>query len=155
MDIKVRSKMNIMLTKKLLSFFSVLNTNNLSNKEIFLLEATIYVRIYYELIEFFKKQNENYFRFIKFTKEMEKNMLETNFLRLIINDILSTEEYALQGIAYYTKLPEDIIYEFASGINTKPSATSLLKILELHISIRKDFYKIIINKLLSDNPETT
>jgi len=47
----------------------------------------------------------------KINIEKEKSMIESNFIRCIINDILSTEEYTLPGIAYYTDTPEEIIIE--------------------------------------------
>lgn len=62
---------------------------------------------------------------MKFTLEMEETMLETNFIRLIIKDILSTGEYSPQGIACYTDTHEDIVQDLASGLNTKPLATFL------------------------------
>jgi hypothetical protein len=136
-----------MSSRESLYFLMGMNLENLSKEEILLLEAELLLRIHKELIEFFKKGHEEFFRSMKFTTEMEKNMLETNFINLIVRDILSTEEYTLDGIAYQTRIHEDVLRELASGLNTNPSAESLLKIIELHISIRKELYDSIKKKI--------
>jgi len=132
---------------KSLLFLLKINSQNFSKEEAFLLEAKLFVRLYQELIEIFREEHSEYFHTLKFTSKMEKYMLESNFIRLIIRDILSTENYTLDGIAYYTHIHEDIITEFASGLNIEPSANSLLKILELHISVREELYNSIMKKL--------
>jgi hypothetical protein len=55
----------------------------------------------------------------------------------------------LQGIAYYTDIHEDVLTELASGLNTKPLAVFLLKIIALHKTVRKDLYISIRNKIKS------
>ena len=40
----------------------------------------------------------------------------------IIKDILSTEEYSLTGIASHTRIPEEVLSDVASGINSNPSS---------------------------------
>jgi len=80
-------------------------------------------------------------------------MLESELVRCIINDILSTEEYSLTGIAFYTRKPEDVIFEIASGNNTDPSASLLRKIIELHRSVRPSLYQQIIKKIIAENIE--
>jgi hypothetical protein len=59
---------------------------------------------------------------------------------------LSTGEYSLQGIAYYTGTHEDVMQELASGLNTKPLATVLQKIIELHKTVRHNLYYAIGKK---------
>src|SRR5579871_3524885 len=97
------------------------SSSKFSRKEIFILEAELFFRLYDELKNFFKIQYKNYFRLMKFNWEMEEVMLEDNFARCVINDILATEEYTLPGIAYYTRTPEEVVYEVAIGRNTNPS----------------------------------
>jgi hypothetical protein len=81
---------------------------------------------------------------------MEIAMFEANFVKCIINDILSSEEYTLSGIAYYTETPEEIVYDIAIGHNISPSANLLRKIIELHRSVRSDLYRSIIEKIISE-----
>lgn len=127
-----------------------INPVKLSKAENFLLEAHLYIRICEELKEIFKQQHKDYFCFMKFTLEMENVMLEENFIRLIIEDILSTGEYTLQGIASYTGTHEDIVSELASGLNTKPLAIYLRKTIELHRSVRRELYRAIGRKVTSE-----
>lgn len=122
----------------------------LSKEENILLEAELFVRVCHELIDIFKKEYLGYFHVMNFTSEMEHAMLETNLIRLIINDLLSTGEYTLQGIAYYADTHEDVLCELASGLNTKPLAICLLKVIELHRIARRDIYCSIGKKLASE-----
>ncbi len=74
-------------------------------------------------------------------------MLETNLIRFIINDILSTKEYDLSGIALYTDTPEDVIYDLACGCNINPTFLLSRKIIELHRMARPNLYQEIANKI--------
>jgi hypothetical protein len=124
-----------------------INPSKLTKEEIQLLEAELFVRICEELKEFFREQNRDYFHLMKFNTEKENDMLESKFVRLIIQDILSTEEYNLNGIAYYTNTHEDVVDEVLAGRNTSPSATFLRRVIELHRSVRRDLYHSIIKKI--------
>ena len=77
-------------------------------------------------------------------------MIEKNFIRLVLSDILSTGEYTIQGIAQYTDTHEDIINELASGLNTKPLAICLRKVIELHRLVRRELYQAIGKKVVSE-----
>src|SRR5438445_253063 len=129
-----------MAATELLSHLIAIDLSKLSKKEIILLEAEFFARICEELRESFRKQHKDYFRLMKFNTEKENIMLETNFVRLIINDILSTEEYNLNGIAHYTDTHEDVVQEIIDGRNNNPSATLLRRSIDLHRSVRRDLY---------------
>jgi len=124
-----------------------LNQKILTKEENILLEAELFVHICKELKEYHREQYKDYFRLMKFTRKMEDAMLEANFLRLIIQDILSTEEYDLKGIAYYTGIHEDAIEEVILGRNMTPSAMLLQRSIELHQSVRRDLYLMMMKKL--------
>lgn len=128
-----------------------ISTYKLSKKETFILEAELFTRLCEELKEIFRKQHEDYFRLMKFTTEKENTMLEINFIRLMMRDILSSKEYTLEGIARYTDTHEDIVQEIFSGRNTSPSAKLLQRTIELHRSIRRDLYNAIIKKITTSN----
>ncbi len=81
-------------------------------------------------------------------------MLENKFIRCLINDILSTEEYNLSGIAFYTGSTEDVIFELASGCNTNPTFLLSRKIIELHRLVRARLYDEIIKKITKE-PRST
>ncbi|HVX00513.1 MAG TPA: hypothetical protein VHA52_08780, partial [Candidatus Babeliaceae bacterium] len=110
----------------------------------------LFTRVCEALRDIFKTQFTEYFRLMKFNIEMENAMLEENFIRCVINDIISTEEYSLAGIAYYTQTPEDVIYDLASGRNICPSLPLSRKIINLHRSIRPCLYKNILKKITSE-----
>jgi len=121
----------------------------ISKEESALLEADLLELICAQLLEAFRIIQKEYFQLMKFTLEMENHMLETQFIQLIIRDILQTGEYTLQGIALYTNIQEDVINELASGINSCPSLIAFRKILEIHKSVRLDVYDAIRKKLIS------
>ena len=125
------------------------DTSNLTKKEIQLLEAELFAHVCEELKEGFRKQYRDYFRLMKFTKEKENKMLEANFLRLIIRDILSTEEYDLTGVAYYTESHEDVIQEVIDGRNTNPSAKLFRRSIDLHRAVRRNLYHSIVKKIIT------
>ena len=122
----------------------------LSKEERILLEAELFTRIHEELKELFREQQKNYFRLLKLSKEQEDIMLESKFAHLIVKDILATGEYNLQGIAYYTDTYEDVIEELIDGRNTNPSATLLKRLINLHRSVRRDLYNLVVKKLLAN-----
>lgn len=124
---------------------------NLSKNEINLLEAEILLFLYKELIEVFRSYYEDYFQSMKFNIKMENEMLEDNFIRCIIIDLLSLDEYSVQGIAYYTEMPEEAIYEVLMGKNTNPSFKLLRKIIELHRFVRPELYKAVVKKVAEEN----
>lgn len=127
------------------------NPHELSKEENLILEAELLAYLCNELKKLFKNQFKDYFRLMKYNSNMEDSVIDENFIRCIINDILSTETYTLPGIAFYTQTPEDIIYEIVTGKNTSPSLFLSRKIIELHKSIRRDLYKEILSKATTEN----
>ena len=124
-----------------------LHIHSLSKAEVMILEAEIFIRIYEELMDVFRLHYKNYFRLLKLDEEKERLMLEANFLRYIIHDLLSIEAYSLQGIACYANVPEEIIYEVASGCNANPSLMLSRKIIDLHRQVRGDWYEDIVKRI--------
>ena len=124
-----------------------ISSTNLSKEEAIILEAKLFIQICDELKELFREQYKNYFDILKFTKNQEDAMLENDFIRLIIKDILSSEEYSLEGIAYYANTHTDILHEVYSGRNANPSANLLRRVIEIHHSVRHDLYNFIMKKV--------
>jgi hypothetical protein len=123
--------------------------DELSKEENLLLEAELLTQLCRQLKEIFRKQNNSYFRLMKFTTEMENRMLDENFLRLVINDILSTDEYNIKGIAFYTDTHEDILQEIVTGQIQRPTAYLERRIIELHKFVRHDLYQSLMKKILT------
>jgi len=124
-----------------------LDTSMLAPKEMVILEADLCTLICDELKEVYRRRYRNYFRLFNFNKEKENHMIETHFIRFIINDILSTHEYDSKGIAYYTDSSEDVVEELATGCNTNPSISLFHKIIVLHRSVRRGLYDYIRDKI--------
>ena len=124
------------------------NIFTLSKAEHELLDKDLFMRLYGELKEILIAQNKEYFDLINLSKEMEKIMIEQNFLRCIINDIISTDEYTLPGIAYYADTTEDVVFEVASGQNPNPSLSLARKVIDLHRTVRPDLYRRLLKKIL-------
>ena len=124
-----------------------INSSKFTKEENFFLEAEFFIRTCEELEKFFKEKYKNYFLLMQFTTNKENEMLETYFIRLIIKDILSTEEYTLEGIARYTDTHEDVVEEVFTGRNMNPSAIFLRRLIELHRTTRRALYLAIMKKI--------
>lgn len=121
----------------------------LTHQENALLELELFSRICEELKEIFRKQHRDYFRLMNFAIEQENHMFESSIIQFIINDILSTGEYNLKGIACYTGSFEDVVVESLTGVNKCPSAVFLRKLIDLHRSVRRDVYNLIMKKIIT------
>lgn len=139
-----------MAAVELLCHLIDVNPSKLSKETIILLEAELFARIYDELKNDFRKQNKDYFRLLKFNLKKENTVLDSMFIRLVLTDILSTKEYSLKGIAQYTDTHEDVIQEVIDGRNTNPSAVLLRRSIDLHRSVRRDFYRSIMKKIATE-----
>lgn len=129
-----------------LSFSLTNGSDHLSNEELIVLEAECLSWLYEEMLAYFQASAIAYAQLLKSSTEKENTMLENNFLRCIVNDILKSNEYTLNGIAYYTDSSKDVIEEILLGINQNPSLTLAKKLIDLHRSIRPDLYKAILAK---------
>jgi len=131
-----------------------INPEKLSKHEYIILELELFLRVCEELKEIFKEKNKDYFFLMKLTKDKENSMLESKFIPFIIEDILSTKDYNLGGIAVYTDLHEDVIQEAYTGLNPHPSAILLRRIIELHRAVRHELYKKIMKKIILEYSAT-
>jgi hypothetical protein len=121
---------------------------HLSPHQLFILEAEIFNSLYQALSTIFKLTFKEYFYLMKFNHDMENDMIEENFIRFIINDLVSTDAYSLAGIATYTHFPEEVIHEAAVGNNKNPSLKLCRKLIELHRSVKPHFYEEVVKKIL-------
>jgi len=124
-----------------------INPKNFSKEENILLEAEFFTRLCEKLEIFFRDKYRSYFCLLKLNTNMESVMREDNLVYCVVNDILSTKEYTLDGIAYHTEIPEEVLYEAAMGSNKTPSANLLRKVIELHRSVRPELYREIMEKV--------
>jgi hypothetical protein len=136
-------------TEPLINLIGI-NPSKLSKEENIILEIELISRICEELKEFFRQQHREYFNLMKFNMEMENSMLESKLLRYIIQDILSTNEYNIEGIAHYTNSHKDVLDEIYAELNQQPSATLLLRIIQLHRTVRQELYQKITKKIATE-----
>lgn len=91
------------------------------------------------LIEKPEAQNHN---------SMEYHFMDSKVIQFLIQNILDTEEYTLEGIAYYTHIPFDVIYDIACGVNKQASITTWTKLLDLYLRVKPDMLTMLVNRLL-------
>jgi hypothetical protein len=120
----------------------------ISKAEFIVLEAELFLCICNFLKEYFRVQFSYYDRIMNFTLMMEEEMLETNFAKLILNDILLTNEYTIEGIANYTGIHSDIIHDVITGVNVNPSVQVVKRAIDLHRKVRNELYQGIMKQLL-------
>lgn len=127
-------------TDLLQSVFRI-NTCELPKKEKHLLEIILFKYLYHELMMSLG---------VTKYKTMENEMLDGMIIRGLVNDLLVSGEYSIQGLAEYTGYNEDVIYDLAAGLNGNPTLRLATKIIELHSNVRQTFYHSLINKVLKD-----
>ncbi|HTM63577.1 MAG TPA: hypothetical protein VL360_03650 [Gammaproteobacteria bacterium] len=79
----------------------------------------------------------------------DKNMMHGNVINLILQDLIKSNDYTIEGVASYSNVPEDVIYDIAIGSNTNPTLEVSRKIIELHKSARVDLYQKVMQKITS------
>ena len=79
---------------------------------------------------------------------MEHSFMDNKVMQFLIQSILDTEEYTLEGIAIYTHIPFDVIYDITCGINKQASITTWAKLVDLYLRTKPDILPMLINKLL-------
>ena len=136
-----------MAALELLCHFVGIDSKKLSREEIMILEAELYLRISNEILESYQSQYKDYFHLFKFNIGMENMMIELNFIRCLIDDILKSEAYTLSGIAYYTQTPEEVIQDLLIGYKVSPTIAFPRKLIDLHKLIRPEIYQNVMNKL--------
>lgn len=78
----------------------------------------------------------------------------TTLISSLLKDILLSEHYNLSGISYYTQIPKDVLIDIITYSNSNPSFELSIRIIDLHMSVRKDLYKNILNKFIKNNSLT-
>jgi len=79
---------------------------------------------------------------------MEYHIMDSKIIQLLIQGIIDSEEYTLEGIAYYTQIPFDVIYDATCGITNHFSITPWTRIMDLYLKVRPDVKKALVHKLL-------
>jgi hypothetical protein len=74
--------------------------------------------------------------------------MDQKIIQLVIRGILESGQYTLEGIAYYTRIPFDIILDAACGHQRELSMTAWSRIVGLYMQVRPDVSKLLLKKLL-------
>ena len=74
--------------------------------------------------------------------------MDSRIIQLLLQGIVDTGEYTLEGIAYYTRIPFDVIYDAACGISNQFSITPWVKVVDLYTQVKPDVTEVLINKLI-------
>jgi len=139
-----------MASLELLCHFIGIDSKKFSKEENLILEAELYAHVSKELWKSYRSQYEEYFNLFECNIDMENMIMELNFIRCLINDILKSESYTLSGIAYYTQTQEEVIQDLLIGYKISPAIAFTRRLIELDKLIRPELYHSIMKKITSD-----
>jgi len=97
--------------------------------------------LFYELLN--KKLQPNYNNY-----SMECYDMDNRVIQFLIQSIIETGEYTLEGIAFHTRIPFDVIYDAACGIPNQFSITPWARIVALYLQVKPDVAQLSIDRLL-------
>jgi hypothetical protein len=79
---------------------------------------------------------------------MECYTVDSKIIQFLISGIVETGEYTLEGIAYYTRIPFDVILDGACGNSNQFSITPWARIVDLYIQVNPEVTQVLFDKLL-------
>lgn len=112
-----------------------------------ILKAFLIYRLYHFVKKIYQVNHPLDQRHDDYSKQ-ENYSMDNKLIQFIINEILVTGEYSLEGIARYTRIPFDVIYDAASGINPKISVTSWIQIINLYLQVKPQLAALFTEKLV-------
>jgi hypothetical protein len=130
--------------EKLLQQNSVISLKFTAKNERKLLKVFLLERLHQVFYELFHSKIQSNYN----NDSMECYKMDSKIIQLLIQSIIETGEYTLEGIAFYTRIPFDIIYDAACGISNQFSITPWTKIIDLYLKLKPEIEKILIEKLL-------
>jgi hypothetical protein len=78
---------------------------------------------------------------------MECYTVDSKIIQFLIQSIIDTGEYTLEGIAHYTRIPLDVIFDAACGNNVQLSMTLWVRVIHLYIQVKPDVAQLLFDKL--------
>lgn len=91
-------------------------------------------------------QEMNHFSYID--TKIRTHTMDGQIIQLLIQAIIDSGDYTLEGIAYHTQTPLDILMDAATGISCDISIHTWIRITALFLNARPDIGNIVINRLL-------
>lgn len=74
--------------------------------------------------------------------------MDSKIMQVLIQDIIETGQYTLEGIAYHTHIPFDVIYDAACGMNNQFSITPWTRVVALYMQVKPDIALVLIDRLI-------
>jgi hypothetical protein len=81
---------------------------------------------------------------------MELYTMDNKIFRAVIEEIIETGEYTLEGIAYYARMPLDLFVDLMCEKNISPSITLWSIVISLYVQVKPEFAKYLFNTLTSE-----
>jgi hypothetical protein len=79
---------------------------------------------------------------------MECYTMDSKIIQLLISGIVDSGNYTLEGIAYHTRIPFDVIMDAACGNTTQISITPWARIVGLYIQVNPEISRVLFERLL-------
>lgn len=73
--------------------------------------------------------------------------MDSKILQSLIYGIVNSGEYTLEGIAYHTRIPLDILLDAVCGKANEFSITLWARIAELYIQVKPEISQILLDRL--------
>jgi len=109
-----------------------------------ILKAFLLSRLHKLFCEIF----QNKIQTCKINSSMECYTVDSKIIQLLIQGIVETGEYTLEGIAHVTRIPFDVIFDAACGNNNQFSITPWARIVDLYTQVKPEVAQLLFNKLL-------
>lgn len=123
-------------------------TNSSSKTEKRLLKIFLITHLHKFLCNLYHKKFQ-YFLGKNFELTTETYAMDGKIIETLLNEIVRTGEYTLEGIATYTKIPLDIIVDATCGITHQLSMT-WTRVVDLYMQVRPDVSKSFYEKLIAE-----
>lgn len=136
-----------MATMEYLCCMAGIDPRKLSVEENLLLEVVLICGLCDELVQVYQIKMPDNIK--KNYQEKENMMMHNNVINLIVQDLIKSNDYTITGVAAYSNVPEEVIYDIAIGNNNNPSLEVSRKIIELHKSARAELYQKVMQKITS------
>jgi hypothetical protein len=86
---------------------------------------------------------------------LECYAVDSKIIQFIIQDIIETGHYTLEGIAYHTRIPFDVIYDAACGLSNQFSITPWARVVGLYLQVKPEVAQELTTKLLEISNKNT
>jgi hypothetical protein len=100
------------------------------------------------LHQLFLEKFRNEIQTDKTNSSMECYTVDSKIIQFLIQNIIETGEYTLEGIAYHTKVPFDIIFDAACGNSNQLSITPWARIVDIYIQINPEISQLLFDNLI-------